>query len=262
MRARRLSWAGVEIETRGRRLLIDAMDDVAPLKPLLGAPLWPPMPVPTWDGVTPSDALVTHRHSDHYDPQALRRALPPGGRVFCPLEIAPELEAAGLNARGVAAWETVHPPGVGDIAITAVPAVDWRCDAQVSWVVEAGGVRVFHGGDTIWHGSWWRIAERFPAFDAVFLPANGVIARLEGMEPSNLPATLTPRQAAIAARLLKAQRFCPIHYGQFDQSETYRQHPDIDVALRDAAAAEGVPLIKAKDGEVVLGSGAACSGIE
>src|SRR5207302_6833608 len=154
-------------------------------------------------------------------------------------------------ARGVALWETVRPPASEGVAITAVPAVDWRGDHQVSWVVDDGEHRIFHGGDTIWHGSWWLIIKRFLSFDVVFLPVNGVIARLSGMEPSNLPATLTPDQAAVAARVLKARIFCPIHYGQFNNPNTYRQHPDIAAALCRAAEREGVRLVAAADGEVL-----------
>jgi len=242
---------GVEIQTRERCLLIDAMQTTAPLKALLGEPRWPPVAIAPWDGKSNVDALVTHRHPDHYDADTLKRSLGPAGRVFCPVEIAPELEAAGLNARGVALWETVRPPASEGVAITAVPAVDWRGDHQVSWVVDDGEHRIFHGGDTIWHGSWWLIIKRFLSFDVVFLPVNGVIARLAEMEPSNLPATLTPDQAAVAARLLKARIFCPMHFGQFDNPHTYRQYPDLDGALRDAAIRENVSLCAVKDGEVV-----------
>jgi len=251
MYAARLSWAGVRVEMKGRRFLIDPLQNTLPLKGLLGDPLWPPVAIHDWDGAMATDALVTHRHPDHYDPATLSRALGPAGRVFCPPEIVPELESAGLNARGVAVWETVHPPGLDAVTITAVPAVDWRGEYQVSWVVADGEHCVFHGGDTIWHGSWWRIVERFGGFDIAFLPVNGVIARLSGMAPSNLPATLTPDQAAVAARLLNARIFCPIHYGQFNNPNTYRQHPNIEPAIREAAKREGVRLIAAPDGEAL-----------
>ena len=251
MRIRRLSWAGIEILANGCRLLIDVMQTTEPLKGLLGEPHWAPLAIAPWDGKVQVDALVTHRHPDHLDAHTLQRSLSPSGRVYCPLGIVTELEARGLNARGVAVWETARPRASQDIAITAVPAVDWRGDDQVSWVVEDGQQRVFHGGDTIWHGSWWKIAERFSNFDAVFLPVNGVVARLAGMEPSNLPATLTPEQAAIAARLLKARIFCPMHFGQFDNPDTYRQYPDLDRALRAAATRENVKLCLVKDGETV-----------
>jgi L-ascorbate metabolism protein UlaG (beta-lactamase superfamily) len=252
MKVRRLSWAGIEIETHGRRLVVDAMDNTAPLEKLLGKPHWPPVAVPARRADELADGLVTHRHLDHYDQQALKRTLGPHAHVFCPTEIVVELEEAGLNARGVATWETLHPPAAPDVAITAVPAVDWRGDAQVSWVIDDGSHRIFHGGDTIWHGSWWKIAERFGRFDAAFLPVNGVVAHFENMRPSNLPATLTPQQAAVAARLLNADFLCPIHYRQFNNSATYIQYPDVESALERAAAAENVELRVVQDGAAVI----------
>lgn len=251
MKVVRLSWAGIEIQTQTHRLLIDPLQNTAPLRELLGDPLWPPIAVTPWDGERPLDAFITHRHPDHYDFALLRESLGPEGRVFCPASIAPELKAAGLNAHGVTVWETVRLAPSSGVAVTAVPAVDWRGDDQVSWVVEENSHRIFHGGDTIWHGSWWQIVQRFTGFDAAFLPVNGVIAHLSGMEPSNLPATLTPHQAAVAARLLKARRFCPIHFGQFRNNATYREHPRIDHALREAAAQESVHLRITADGEEI-----------
>jgi L-ascorbate metabolism protein UlaG (beta-lactamase superfamily) len=55
------------------------------------------------------------------------------------------------------------------------------------------------------------------------------------MEPTNLPAMLTPNQAAVAARLLKARIFCPIHCGQFNNPNTHRQILNIELATREAA---------------------------
>ncbi|MGW5647299.1 MBL fold metallo-hydrolase [Saccharopolyspora sp. NPDC003752] len=75
----------------------------------------------------------------------------------------------------------------------------WR--AVLNWVVEAGGQRVFHGGDTRFHGYWWLIARRFSPLDAVFLPANGAVV--------DAPH---PRQAAAAAEILDARYAVPMHY--------------------------------------------------
>lgn len=243
MHIRRLNWAGIALESNGRRLLIDPLSSDERLPAFLGKALFPMLPIPDWTEEAPVDALVTHRHSDHYDPSAIKRALGPGGRVFCPVEMVQEIEKDGLNARGVAIWETVRPLGSVDVEITAVPAVDWRGDPQVSWVVHDGRHRIFHGGDTIWHGSWWSIAQRFSGFDIAFLPVNGVVARVPGTSPSNLPATLTPQYAAVAARLLGAKKLCPIHFGQFNDQETYREHPDVLGALDSSASHENVSLL-------------------
>src|SRR3546814_16374669 len=82
----------------------------------------------------------------------------------------------------------------------------------MSWVVSAGGRRIFHGGDTLWHGHWWRIGRQFGPFDAAFLPVNG--ARFGWRKPvSGLPGVLTPKQAVAAATIPGSPRLVPIHSG-------------------------------------------------
>src|SRR3546814_19561889 len=78
----------------------------------------------------------------------------------------------------------------------------------MSWVVSAGGRRIFHGGETLWHGHWWRIGRQFGPFDAAFLPVNG--ARFGLRKPvSGLPGVLTPKKAVAPANLLGARRLVP-----------------------------------------------------
>src|SRR3546814_6380636 len=90
-----------------------------------------------------------------------------------------------------APWE---PQLLGDFTATPVPASDGYGDVQMSWVVSAGGRRIFHGGDTLWHGHWWRIGRQFGPFDAAFLPVNG--ARFGWRKPvSGLPGVLNPKPA-------------------------------------------------------------------
>lgn len=102
---------------------------------------------------------------------------------------------------------------LGPFRITAVPAVDGLGDPQLNWVVQADGQRVFHGGDTMFHGYWWLIARRFSPFEAVFLPANGAVVDAPHLQPpSPLPAAMDPRQAAAAAEILDARYAVPMHY--------------------------------------------------
>ncbi len=146
-------------------------------------------------------------------------------------------------------WQTVQ---IGVFKATAVPAVDWRGDDQVSWVIQDGAQRLFHGGDTIWHGRWWNIQRRFGSFDVAMLPVNGVVAELPGIEPSHLPATLTPEQAVIATRLLKAEFLCPMHYGQFNNPPVYAEQDNIETRLRRSSGAEGVDVRFARDGDRIF----------
>ncbi len=80
------------------------------------------------------------------------------------------------------------------------------------------------------------------------LPVNGVVAQFPGIEPSHLPATLTPEQAPVAARLLKGKVLCPIHYGQFNNPPVYQEQTSIETRLQSSAESEGVHLELIRDG--------------
>jgi len=247
MQVRRLSWAGIEILAGGQRLLIDPLEHVSSFKQLLGGPLWPVIPVASTASET--NALITHKHSDHFDVELLRHIVKEDGRVYCPEAMAREVRGAGLAAVGMQPWKTIQ---IGAFEITAVPAVDWQGDDQVSWVVKHFDQQIFHGGDTIWHGSWWNIAKRFGGFDAAMLPVNGVVVQFPGMAPTPFPATLTPEQATVAARLLEAKILCPIHYGQFNHPPGYQEQTSIETRLQSSAESEGVHLELIRDGERIV----------
>ncbi|MET0234911.1 MAG: MBL fold metallo-hydrolase [Kibdelosporangium sp.] len=218
MRVRRLGWAGLEIESDGSTVVIDLVEEAEPLRSAMpDGGLIPPSRVA-------DIALVTHLHSDHADPAAIERALTPRGAVLRPEPLAgtkqelrwtAQAEAGfaerDLDVRVMRDWQEIT---AGPFRITAVPAVDGLGDPQVNWVVAAGGKRVFHGGDTIFHGLWWQIRGRLGPFDAAFLPINGAAVDFPHLRPpSPLPAVLTPEQAAVAGSILQASQLVPIHYG-------------------------------------------------
>ena len=203
MRIRRLGWAGLEIEAGGETLVVDLFEDIGPMTRFIGEPHGP-LPGPSSAG-TVSVALVTHLHFDHADPPALARALAPEGVVLRP-EPMPDsgLESAAttgaerglaelqIPARVVGAWETVS---VGPFEVTAVPAADGFGDPQLSWVIAAGGRRVVHCGDTLFHGWWWLTQLRHGPIDVAFLPVNGPIVDLPHRQPRALcrPRWTRPR---------------------------------------------------------------------
>ncbi len=237
MRVTRLSWAGVQLVQNDVTLLIDPLENVVPLAGFLGNPLTDLVSIQPPLGQV--YALITHIHPDHYDAQTLRRLLGPSGQVYGPAPVVHKAQEDGLSASTVDLGKTFT---LGPFEVTAMPAVDCFGDDQISWVVQSGDAAVFHGGDTIWHGYWWRIAREYGPFDLAFLPINGVIVVHPDFDPSGLPATLTPMQAAIAARLLRASLLCPMHYGTFNNPPSYAEFPDPVSALRTAAVEEGVSV--------------------
>ena len=111
----------------------------------------------------------------------------------------------------------------GPFTLTALPAVDGVGDPQVAWLVEAGGVRVLHLGDTMFHGYWWRMALRHGPFDVVLVPVNGAVVGFPHRTPASpLPVALDPEQAALAAELLGARLAIPIHAEGYEIDGVYR----------------------------------------
>ena len=229
LRVQRLAWAGIRLQLPGATLFIDPLVNANEWGTALADPL-----IPVDDAIGDTYVLVTHAHGDHFDAGAVAAALGGGGVLAYPAGMTPTVPD-GARARPSTPWE---PQLLGDFTATAVPASDGYGDLQVSWVVSAGGRRIFHGGDTLWHGHWWRIGRQFGPFDAAFLPVNG--ARFGWRKPvSGLPGVLTPEQAVAAATILGARRLVPIHYGVSGMDE-YVEVDDPVGQLRKAA--RGLPI--------------------
>ncbi|MFI6451953.1 MBL fold metallo-hydrolase [Streptosporangium amethystogenes] len=260
MRVRWLGWAGVELEAQGHSVVIDLLG--RPEGVLEDTPLSAPMPKvvrPRTEGDVIA-GLCTHLHRDHTDAAALAEALRPDGRVLHPvsfggddhenlwtLKADRELDEWNLSRRPMGLWETVT---IGPFTIAAVPAVDTLGDPQVSWAVEAGGKRVLHLGDSMFHGYWWRAARRFGPFDAVLTPVNGpTVCFPHCQPPSPYPASLDAGQAAVAARLLGARIAVPIHYDGFHIDGFYDTRPDELSRFLDATSAETYEVAALKQGE-------------
>jgi L-ascorbate metabolism protein UlaG (beta-lactamase superfamily) len=149
----------------------------------------------------------------------------------------------------MAPWESAT---AGPFTLTALPAADGIGDPQVAWLVEAGGVRVLHLGDTIFHGYWWRMARRHGPFDAVLVPVNGAVVSFPHRRPASpLPAALDPAQAAIAASILGARLAIPIHSEGYEIDGIYEPVADAAERFAVAGAERGVPVRILEPGETI-----------
>ena len=272
MKLRWLGWAGVEIEAEGATVVIDPLADAAATFAALGDRAGQ-VELPTLEPPTPGAVagLVSHLHRDHADAGALAAALAGDAAVHEPAgfggdeldnialaQAVAELGDARLERRAVATWERAE---AGPFSFTALPAVDGLGDPQVSWVVEAGGQRVLHLGDTIYHGYWWRMARRHGPFDVVLAPINGAVIDFPHLQPpSPLAAAMEPEQAAIAGRALGAGTVVPIHYGGLAINPFYRPIADAADRFRDAVRDRSIEAAVLEPGETLeVGSRAAAA---
>jgi len=257
MEIRRLGWAGVELMAQGSSLVVDYVQDFRVLSAALPNDSFVE---PTAPGRAVA-ALVTHLHGDHTDVPAIETAVGRRGVVLRPppfvgtrdegvgtVRQEDDLAASELDVRVVSDWERVE---LAPFTITAVPAVDGLGDPQVGWVIEADGQRVFHGGDTLFHGYWWLIARRAGPIDVAVLPINGAKVNfpVPQLQPaSELPADLTPEQAAQAAILLEAKALLPMHFGVHRPPYYVEEHdPLTKLALAAAGKAVRVTALDVGD---------------
>nr|WP_295932181.1 MBL fold metallo-hydrolase [uncultured Dyadobacter sp.] len=242
MKLQRLSWAGLKVEFEGQVLLVDAVQNYQ-----RGASIGPVTPFEFASATEADFILITHLHSDHYEKEVIQTVLKPDGQLISSDQITGELSADGLNPHGIALGETYQ---AGNFAITAVFAMDGVGDKQVSWVIEAGGQRILHGGDTMWHNQFWQLGKTWEHFDAVFLPVNGAVVNIPRVAPSPVPIALTPIQAITAARLLHADVLVPIHYG-FHKDGMYHQHEAMEEELNAEAVRQHVRVQWVEQGSPV-----------
>ncbi|MCX7569735.1 MBL fold metallo-hydrolase [Tumebacillus sp. DT12] len=234
----KLPWAGVLIEQDSTRVLIDPIGQTTPQMELMGEPRQPLVPLTELQGV--AAVLITHLHDDHFDAASIKSAYGADIPVFVPERSARYAEKSGLtNVIGVREGDSHE---IGSLTVTATHSMDGFGFPQVSYVVEGGGKRVLHSGDTIWHGYWWKIA-KYHRPDVVCLPCNGPLCDYPDFAPSHLvPAALTPEQAVEAAHVLQAGTLVPIHYDTFYLEPYYVQAPDLLPRLQSHASARGVNL--------------------
>lgn len=259
MKWRRLGWAGLELEAGGETLVIDHLLDPGMLKHFFTDER---DELITPDAGRARAALVTHLHRDHADVEAIEAAVAPDAVVLRPprkrAETALDEVATGeADAAFAASALTTQSQAAGDVlesgpfTITALVASDALGSPQVSWLVQAEGRTVLHGGDTMWHAAWWDIPALHGAVDVAWLPGNGAeLAYPQWAPPAAIPGVMTPEQSVAAARALRAKVLAPIHYNRmFEHPEYYKPVAGARELITERAARDGLEVCFASIGD-------------
>jgi L-ascorbate metabolism protein UlaG (beta-lactamase superfamily) len=243
VRVRRWAWAGVSLKVGDVELFVDAR---AP-----NAADGAPGPALETDA-SRRFALVTHHHGDHLDLRALAPLLGERGYLVVQEDVARMFDVRALNVQTVGMYEPVLlTRSGGEFAAFAVPASDGLGSPQNAWVIDGGGRRFIHCGDTTWHGHWWDIARAFGPFDAAFLPINGARLLADRYTDPGVPMVMDAAQAAGAAVALNARLVIPIHYGAPSQP-AYIEEPGAEGRFLRAARARQVRVRLLHPGESMI----------
>jgi L-ascorbate metabolism protein UlaG (beta-lactamase superfamily) len=210
-------------------------------------------------GLAPAQAegvdavLCTHEHVDHFDADSAPAiaAASPGAVFVVPTPIVDMVTEAGISPDRVIGLQPAGTVELAGITVRAVPAMHGVTmeDAYgfgeslsgglvrfLGYVVDAGGVRLYHAGDTI-HYEGMEIALRDLAIDVAMLPING---RDPEREARGIVGNLSEREAAWLARQMGAGVVLPMHYDLFARNRGYpahlvdsveRDHPGVSVLV-------------------------------
>ena len=230
----RVTWLGHAswlVQLGGQSLLIDPVlgDSVSVVikrngEPPLAAKALPPI----------AAQLVSHNHYDHMDAPSLRAV---GAPVVVGLENA-RLLGGRLAVTELGWWDAVD---IGGVRVTYVPSQHWSRrglnDAnRALWggfVIESGGVSIYHSGDTAYFEGFAEIGRRFPKLDVALLPI-GAYDPLWFMSKQHM----NPEDALRAFVDLGARKVVAMHWGTFKLTDEPLDEPP--TLFREGAAARGL----------------------
>ena len=181
--------------------------------------------------------LITHEHVDHFDAPTAPAiaAASPGAAFVVPTPIVDMVTESGVPADrvvGVQPGDDVELAGMRIRPLRAKHGVTME-DAYgfgeelsgglvrfLGFVLDAGGVRLYHAGDTIHFDG---MAERMRELevDVAMLPINGRDAEREAR---GIVGNLTAREAAWIASEARADLLIPMHYDLFERNRGYPAH--------------------------------------
>jgi N-acyl-phosphatidylethanolamine-hydrolysing phospholipase D len=216
-----------------------------------------------FDALPPIDlALISHDHYDHLD-RATVRALArrrPDIVWLAPLGLARALRRWGAGNTCELDWwqDTTLDTSGGELTVACVPAqhfsgrglTDRGRTLWCSWVVRAGGIRVFFAGDTAYHPEFRAIRERHGPFDLLMLPIGAYeprwFMRAVHMNPPDALHAYTDLTDSTA----EAPILLPIHWGTFRLTdESMLEPPEWTARLWREAALDPTKLWLLRHGE-------------
>ena len=220
-----LGQAGIELRSGARTVYIDPWLSTK-LEQEEGVTRPAPPPLRPEDVRDVDLVCITHPHDDHLDPptlEAIARNVP-GARFLAAAPVVPEVVAAGVPEERVTGIRPEETCEVAGALVTAIPAAHepdpavfggynfWLDEhgehKALGYLVDIGGLRLFHSGDTIWWPGLERaVADLAP--ELAVLPING---RDPVREARNIWGNMSAEEAAAFAAAARLGHVIPCHY--------------------------------------------------
>jgi N-acyl-phosphatidylethanolamine-hydrolysing phospholipase D len=199
-----------------------------------------PFPLPPEELPPMEVVLISHSHLDHLDKDSIRK-LGSTPLYLVPLGYRDWFEDVVPGARIVELdWFETHTHE--GVRYRFLPTYHWTKRTPFdtnrrlwgSWLIEAGGRKIYYAGDSGYFQGFAEYGEKFGPIDAALLP-------IAAYEPRWFMYTyhMNPAEAVRAFQELKAGYFIPQQWGVFDLTDEPLDAPPRD--YREAAKKAGLP---------------------
>lgn len=189
MQIKYLGHSAFEIETNGKKILIDPF--------LVMSPNYIP------EGVV--DIFVTHGHGDHLG-SAIENSKTTGAKITAIFELANYCASKGANANGINLGGWIDYSWGRAVAVPAFHSSSTPegiyAGCPCGYIFEIEDQRIYHAGDTCLNSEMKIIGELYKP-DISMLPIGGYY-------------TMNINQAVIASGWLNTKTVIPMHYNTFD----------------------------------------------
>jgi len=171
--------------------------------------------------------LVSHSHYDHFEENSVQKIFKQDTKLICPKTIVTELKR--FNPTGLDPDQSID---IGNIRISAVPAYTPnkqfhpKGNKWVGFIIETGGKRIYHAGDTDLIPEMKNLGK----LDIALIPVGGTY-------------TMDFQEATTCCGIIKASVIVPMH----DWNKDLNQFKEM---VSKAISSVKVEILKGKDLEI------------
>ncbi len=188
---------------------------VSPL-PFLGPKRFHQPPIKLRDLPPIKGVIVSHDHYDHLDYATIRALKDKAEHFITARGVGAIMQRWGVPAGKIIERDWWQGAEIGGVRLTCTPSQHFSGRGLKhrnetlwsSWVIEAGGLKIFYSGDTGYSGGFAEIGQRYGPFDAAFIEC--------GAYDVNWPTVhMQPEETLRTFSDVRGRTLIPVHNGTF-----------------------------------------------